>query len=161
VFAPLAAAIRADPSDNRRLRAPSPEPIYQDGPVEVTLTAENGRTLRLGNVVRSGDGSIDYDATLTVPGGSVTTTVHEHGTWLPGFFRDLAGAWMGFDDPKSFGSLEGQLTIYARHDGLGTVFCEVTLRQPWPPEWSLSASLDFGAGAHLEVIAAEIGALLG
>lgn len=125
------------------------------------MIAENGRTLKLCNVVRSGDGSVDYDATLTVPGGSVTKTVHEYGTGLPGFFRDLANAWQGFDDAKSFGSLDGELTIDARHDGLGTVFCEVTLRQPWPPELSLSAVLDFGAGAHLQAIADEIDVLLG
>jgi len=137
-------------------------PIYQDGPVEVIVTAENGRTLRLGNVVRSGNGMVDsYDATLTVPGGSVTTTVHEYGAWLPGFLRELSDAWKGFDGVKSFASLEGELTIDARHDGLGTVSCEVTLRQPWPPEWSLSVVLDFGAGAHLEAIADEIDALLG
>lgn len=87
--------------------------------------------------------------------------MHECGTWLPGFFRHLANAWRGFDDAKSFGSLEGELTIDARHDGLGTVFCEVTIRQPWPPDWSLTATLDFGAGAHLQAIADEIDVLLG
>lgn len=130
--------------------------------VGVTLTAENGRTLSLSNVVRGRDGAVQsYDATLTMPDGSVTTTVHEYGTWLPQFFRQLADAWRGFDDLRSFGSLEGQLTIDARHDGRGTVYCEVCLRQPWPPEWALSAVLDFGAGAHLENLADEIEQFLG
>ncbi|MDP9441766.1 MAG: DUF6228 family protein [Actinomycetota bacterium] len=130
--------------------------------MEITLTAENGRTLCISNVVRGGDGVVEtYDATLTIPGGSVTTTVHEFGTWLPRFFRELADAWRGFDDAKTFGSLEGELTIDARHDGRGTVYCHVCLRQPWPPEWKLCAVLDFGAGAHLDTLADEIEAVLG
>ena len=130
--------------------------------MEITLTAENGRTLRLSNVVRGGDGLVEaYEATLTMPGGSVTTIVHEYGTSLPQFFRELADAWQGFDHVKTFASLEGELTVDARHDGLGTVYCEVCLGQPWPPEWRLSAVLDFGAGAHLENIAGEIDQLLG
>lgn len=130
--------------------------------MEITLTAENGRTLRLSNVVRAGDGSVEtYEVTLTLPGGSVTTTVHEFGTWLPRFFRELGDAWRGFDGVKSFGSLEGELTVDARHDGLGTVYCEVCLRQPWPPEWAVSAVLDFGAGAHMDSLADEIEQLLG
>jgi hypothetical protein len=32
----------------------------------------------------------------------------------------------------------------------------VTVGQPWPPEWSMSADLDFGAGAHLERIADDL-----
>ena len=130
--------------------------------VETTLTAENGRTLRLSNVVREGDGSVaTFDATLSIPGGSVTTTVHEYGTWLPSFFRELADGWRGFDDVKTFASLEGELWIEARHDGLGTLYCTVHLRQPAPPEWELSAVLDFGAGAHLGEIAKELVQLLG
>ena len=62
---------------------------------------------------------------------------------------------------KSFASLEGQLCIDARHDGRGTVYCEVYLRQPWPPEWQFSAVLDFGSGAHMESVADEIEQLLG
>lgn len=79
----------------------------------------------------------------------------------PSIFRELAESWKGFDDVKSFASLEGQLCIDARHDGLGTVYCEVYLRQPWPPEWQLSAVLDFGAGAHLDALASEIEDFLG
>jgi hypothetical protein len=130
--------------------------------VEIALTAENGRTLRLSNVVREGDGSVAaFDATLSIPGGSVTTTVHEFGTWLPRFFREIAADWRGFDGVRSFASLEGELVIDARHDGLGTVYCSVSIRQPAPPEWELSAELDFGAGAHLAAMAEELEHLLG
>lgn len=126
------------------------------------MIAENGRTLRLSNVVRESDGSVaTFDATLSVPGGSVTTTVFEFGTWLPRFFRELADSWRGFEDAKSFASLEGELLIEARHDGVGTIYCDVHLRQPAPPEWELSALLDFGAGAQVGAIAEELERLLG
>jgi hypothetical protein len=75
--------------------------------------------------------------------------------------EDPAIAWRGFEDTKSFASLEGELCIDARHDGLGSVYCEVYLRQPSPPEWQLSAVLDFGAGAHLDAVASEIEEFLG
>jgi hypothetical protein len=135
--------------------------VSEDRGVEVTLTAENGRTLRLDSVERGGDGRIDsFQVTLTFPGGAATATVHEYGTVLPNFFRELADAWRGFDGVKSFASLEGELSIEAHHDGLGTVYCEVSLGQPWPPEWTLSLVLDFGAGAHLETIARDVEELL-
>jgi len=53
------------------------------------------------------------------------------------------------------------MTIDARHDGLGTVDCEVCLRQPCPPEWAFSAVLEFDAAAHLGTAAGELGRLLG
>jgi hypothetical protein len=54
---------------------------------------------------------------------------------------------------KEYASLEGDLALSCRHDGLGTVECEVTVRQPSPPEWSIHAVLAFGAGAHLDRVA--------
>jgi hypothetical protein len=36
----------------------------------------------------------------------------------------------------------------------------VTLRQPQPPEWSVKAELDFGAGAHLDRLANEVEAFM-
>ena len=129
---------------------------------EVTLTAENGRTLMLRRLTSPDDESIwTYEATLAIPGGAVATVIYDHGPWLAGYFREVADAWQGFDDTKSFSSLEGQLTMDARHDGLGTVYCAVRLGQPWPPEWHVSAVLDLGAGAHLEHLADEIEGFLG
>jgi hypothetical protein len=46
--------------------------------------------------------------------------------------------------------------LSCRHDGLGTVECNVTVRQPEPPEWSMRAVLDFGAGAHIDRVAAAV-----
>lgn len=101
-----------------------------------------------------------YRATLAVPGGAVTTVVYEHGGWLAAYFRELADAWSGFKGTKSFASLEGQLTIDARHDGVGTVWCLIHLREPSPPAWDFNASLDFDAGAQLDHLAREIHAFV-
>ena len=124
----------------------------------VELTAGNGRTLALQHLSDPDDDLIwSYQATLAVPGaGAITTIVHDHSRLLATYFRDLADAWSGFDGTKSFASLEGQLTVDANHDGLGTVRCLIHLRQPWPPEWDLSASFDLGAGAHLDQLANEV-----
>lgn len=124
----------------------------------VELTAGNGRTLTLEHISDPDNESVwSYHATLAVPGaGTMTTVVHDHGRLLAGYIRELADAWSGFDGTKSFASLEGQLTIDARHDGLGTVLCLIHLRQPWLPEWDLSASFDLGASAHLDRLANEI-----
>lgn len=147
----------------RRFRRSICRRVREAPVVEVTLTGENGRSLRLSKAVRGGDDRLEsFEATLVVLGvGSATTTVNEYGSQLAPFFNELAEAWRGFDDVKTFASLEGQLTIAARHDGRGTVDCEVSLRQPWPPEWTFSAVLDFGAGAHLESLAADVQRLLG
>lgn len=126
------------------------------------LTAGNGRTLSLERVSHRDDVSVwSYQATLAVSGGAMTTVVYEHGGWLATYFRELADAWSGFEGTKSFASLEGQLTIDASHDGLGTVWCVVHLRQPSPPEWDFSASFDFGAGAQLDHMANEVHMFVG
>jgi hypothetical protein len=124
---------------------------------QVELTAENGRVLTLRRISSPNEDSIwRYEATLRVDGGQMTTVVLDLGTGLRDLFTGLAEAWKGFDGTRSFGSLEGQLTIEARHDGLGTVRCDVHLRQPSPPEWDLSATLDFGAGAQLGQLAKDL-----
>lgn len=102
-----------------------------------------------------------YSATLTFAEGEASTEVHEHGGSLAPFLRELADAWRGFEDTRTYGSLEGQLTLSCRHDGLGSIVCNVTLGQPWPPEWHLDVVLVFGAGAHLDRIARDVEAFIG
>jgi hypothetical protein len=127
---------------------------------EVRLDAVNGRSLTL--EILHGP---EYDiwrcrATLALPEGNVSADVWDMGTGLARFFRDLANSWRGFDGSKEYGTLEGQLVFSCEHDGRGTVTCKATLRQPEPPEWSLGAIFDFGAGAHLERLADEVEAFM-
>lgn len=76
----------------------------------------------------------------------MTTTVHEDSGRLLSYVADLAEAWKGWGGEKEYASLEGQLSISAIHDGLGTVTLRVRLRQQWPPEWSAEATLELGPG---------------
>lgn len=120
------------------------------------LDGEDGRRLGLHSLRASGDGFVDYVATLELPDGRASVRVYDYDSGLAAYVRSVAGAWQGFDDATDYTSLEGQLALSCRHDGLGTVECQVTLRQPWPPTWSLQAALIFGVGAHLDRIAASI-----
>jgi hypothetical protein len=96
-----------------------------------------------------------FSAELVLPLASARATVWEYGPG-PGPFRSLANDWRGWDGERSYPSLEGQLHLSCRHDGKGLVEIRVTLRSPEPPKWSLSATINLGAGAHLERAADEI-----
>ena len=119
------------------------------------LDGENGRRLRLQSLERRGQ-DLSYIATLELSEGHASVTVYEYGTGLPDFLRSVADAWQGFSDVKEYTSLEGDLVLSCRHDGLGTVECEVTVGRSSPPEWSMTAVLALGAGAHLDRLAGAV-----
>lgn len=130
----------------------------EDGGVtDVAIVAENGRTLRISQVAAGTDHGWTYSVDLELESAKGGVGVYDYGDpRLPDFFAGLAADWQGFEGERAFMSLEGQLTITARHDGRGTVTCVVTLRQPWPPAWSLEAEFDLGAGAHLQSISSDV-----
>ena len=74
--------------------------------------------------------------------------------------REIAVAWRGFDGVREYASLEGQLRLAFTHDGLGTIRCEVAVARLEPPEWSFSAVLIVGAGAHIEGFASDVEAFV-
>jgi hypothetical protein len=128
---------------------------------EVVLDGENGRELVLRRLSDRDDESIwQYQATLRIADVTASRRVYEHGTALRSFFQQLAAAWRGFEGVRSYASLEGDLTIDATHDGHGMVRCRVVVGSLSPPEWSLEAVVEFGAGAHLERIARDIETLV-
>lgn len=120
--------------------------------MSVFVASENGRRLVLDGPAPN-DG---YTATLEIESGQVTCAVHEYGNGLPGYFADLADSWRGWTGPKTYRSLESELELSAVHNGLGTVTLEVTIRQPWPPEWTVIATLDLDAGAQLQTLAKTV-----
>lgn len=125
----------------------------------VTLGAERGRNLRLTRTqARDSAHGSSFGARLSIPEGAVETDVYEHRELLAEYFADLAANWRGWEGAKEYASLEGQLSLAATHDGLGTVTMKVELRQPWPPDWSFVAELAFGSGAHLQRIANDVAA---
>jgi hypothetical protein len=56
------------------------------------------------------------------------TTVWEYGLGPGPFIRSLANDWRGWDEDRSYSSLEGQLRLDCRHDGKGLVEIRLTLR---------------------------------
>ena len=100
--------------------------------------------------------NLRYTATLATEAGECTVDVWEYHSTLAAFIRSMADDWAGFDGERTYVTIEDHLTIACRHDGLGTVRCLVTIGQVWPPEWSMTAELEFGAGAHLERIADDV-----
>jgi hypothetical protein len=129
--------------------------------VEVQPEGDGGRVLilhRLKN--RDADGIWSYSAELSLPEGRVTTNVWDMGPGLGSFMREIADAWRGFDGVREYGSLEGQLGLACTHDGLGMIRCEVTVARLEPLEWSFSAALTFGAGAHVERFASDLEAFV-
>ena len=55
---------------------------------------------------------------------------------------------------------QGQLLLVCTHDGRGSIRCQTTLRKPEPPEWSFTAVLVFGGGAHAERLASDLEAFV-
>ena len=105
--------------------------------------------------------NLRFAATLTTESGECAVEVWEYNSGLAAFLRAVANDWAGFDGERTYATIEGHLELSCRHDGHGTVTCRVTLGQPWPPEWSMKAVLELGAGAHLERIASDVEMFLG
>jgi hypothetical protein len=124
---------------------------------EVVIDSIEGRSLVLSAPTKpDADGIWSFMATMVTEAGRVSTGVWEMGTGLASILRELADATGGFSGERSYGSLEGQLSMRCTHDGRGTVMCELTLAALSPPTWTFTAHLDLGAGAHLERIASEV-----
>jgi Family of unknown function (DUF6228) len=125
---------------------------------EAVVTSTEGRQLRFARPVRSPDEREpwSYDVSLAVEGTHASVNVWDYGAGPAAYFQLLADNWKGWDGDRSWSSLEGQLNIDARHDGKGLIICEVTVGSVIAPTWSLTATLTFGAGAHMDEIAATV-----
>jgi hypothetical protein len=90
-------------------------------------------------------------ATLAADGMHATArVVLLGGNGLAMLFEEMAAEWRGWDGPKSWESIEGDLAVAADHDGLGQITIRITLRR-WesPPEWEAQADLTIDAGEQL------------
>ncbi len=123
--------------------------------VSAVIDGSAGRRLTLADLSGAAD-DLQYSATLSAETGECTVGVWEYTSGLAAFVRSLVDDWAGFEGERTYASIEGHLSLVCRHDGHGTVICRVTIGQVWPPEWSMSADLEFGAGAHLEQIAIDV-----
>ena len=124
---------------------------------EVLIDSIDGRSLRFWNKqAQDADQIWAYDVTATLETGVITERVWDAGLGLATFFRQLAEEEPRFEGVREFGTLEGELLIDARAEGLGHVRIDVTLNHHVPPTASLSVSLTLGAGAHVTRIAGEL-----
>jgi hypothetical protein len=124
---------------------------------EVILDGEQGRSLTFRRVSkRDFDSFWTYRVTLSLPEGSMATDVHDRGTRLATFFRELADAWRGFSGTKDFGECDSQFSLSCVYDGHGMVRCRVRLSDGFADGWHTEATVALGAGAHLERLAGAI-----
>jgi hypothetical protein len=124
---------------------------------EARITGTNGTVLILRHPSTDSDGGWRYTADVEFVCGKAGVGIWDYGDpRLPKFFQDLADDWRGFDGVRSIVTIEGDLEISAEHDGLGTVHLKITIGQLWEPAWSLTISMDIGAGAHLASVAQDL-----
>jgi hypothetical protein len=96
---------------------------------------------------------------------AIRTVVHSYSTGfadLAGFFAQLEQDWRGWEDVRSWRSLEGDLSIEAMHQ-FGHVQLRVTLRAYGPgwgnDGWTASANLTIDPGEQLSQIATDLSCL--
>ncbi|WP_436534368.1 DUF6228 family protein [Actinoplanes sp. HUAS TT8] len=84
----------------------------------------------------------------------------ETSTTLSGFVGRLAADWQGWDGPRTWQSMERELTLDARHDGRGHVSLGVTLRAPdraWDDTaWSARVVFVLEAGEQMTGLAGDL-----
>ena len=68
-------------------------------------------------------------------------------TTLADFLASLGRDWRGWDGEREWESLEGDIRLRARHNGLGTVELRVALYKYEEPSWSAAGILTLDAGA--------------
>jgi hypothetical protein len=120
--------------------------------MQAVFDGSDGRRLTL-DCLGGGATDLTYVASLSTEAGECSVAVWEYNSGLAVFMRDIANDWRGFDGERAYASTEGHLSLTCRHDGRGTVHCRVVIGRLSPPEWSMAAGLEFGAGSHLDQIA--------
>jgi len=119
-------------------------------------------------LVFESDGNPDYlRAALVAPGLRAQIEVYvyyavkELGD-LTAFFDSMEAAWRGWAGDKTWASLEGELSLSARHVG-SAIAIVVDMRSTFDSaggDWSVRAELRVDAGAQLSAIARDLRVLV-
>ena len=130
--------------------------------IEVDITSIEGHRLHLEGGQRSTGTGEPWSllAVLENSHGRASSPVWDVGNELIGLFNGIARDWRGWDGTRSYSSLEGELDIAARHDGIGQIRLVVSLGSLSPPSWRLETEMTLGAGAHAETVAASVAGLI-
>ena len=132
----------------------------------VTLGSADGGLLLLSDPRRGDDGELlSITATVHTQGLRASTRVDAHYSKcfddLVAFLDDLVAYWRGWSGSKSYQSLERDLELVARHDGVGHVVLAVTLRGPDSPySWTASGEVITDPGEQMREAAADARSLL-
>jgi len=81
---------------------------------------------------------------------------------LVALFDSMEDSWRGWEGERSWASLEGELTLRARHVG-SAIEIVVGMRSMFPPvdgEWSVRAELRVEVGAQLSAIVRDLRTLV-
>jgi Family of unknown function (DUF6228) len=112
------------------------------------------------------DAAVDYlAAEVHADGLSASRSVYGGLGWgdLVAFFDQMVTDWRGWDGARTWRSLEGDLTIGARHQH-GHVQLRVTLRYPGQgrgrQDWFATADLTLEPGEQLSRTATDLAALV-
>jgi hypothetical protein len=73
---------------------------------------------------------------------------------LPTFLLELAGSWRGWDGVKTWGTLEGELSLSFSHNKVGYVFVKVEVRHPTQQRWRCQTGFTLEP-ASLDTLAAQ------
>jgi Family of unknown function (DUF6228) len=122
---------------------------------EVRLGSGSNGTLTLSGPNRGEGGELSsIVATLEVEGLRASKRINVHYATcmdeLIAYLDDLAEHWQGWNSVKIYQSLEGDLTLNARHDGTGHVLLDVELKRNHPSHgWSANGQIVTDPGAQM------------
>jgi hypothetical protein len=120
-----------------------------------------GHGLALRAEDRDGYGAaLSVDATMQMPGLEARCLVSHHFAngfeELVDFLAGLERDWKGWIGPRTFSSLEGELTLTATHTGR-QIDLEVRLRQSTVPGgWDVAAILPLEPGEQLSRVVSDV-----
>jgi Family of unknown function (DUF6228) len=93
-----------------------------------------------------------YSAGVQTEAMTASTLVYAYGPTPLALFEVIANEWRGWHGSKEWSSLEGELSLSATHDGVGTITLQVRLAHlgfdAW--DWEARAALALDAGAQLQ-----------
>ena len=129
---------------------------------EVTIGHQGTLIFRVENTLGSRNGLIEnLTVTAHLPGLQATKDVWDFDGWsgLLSFFEGLASNWRGWDGEKTFDSIEGDLTLTAKHDGHVRIAFELREYAGATP-WTAKGDLTLDPGEELTAAAQSLRDLL-
>lgn len=96
-------------------------------------------------------GSPEWQAALTLPGLDVVVAIdgsgYGFGRGVSDLFIAIADDWRGWDGERGWGTLEGECSLAASHDGLGHVTIQCVLHSGlYESDWRVEAPIMLDAG---------------